>query len=116
MQVWKDYVCNFSSKGICVTQGRLTPDLYNQMTSATTVSSGLYQYSPFLVEVADCTFVRDTFAAISKGNCPGLKKYSKRIYIGLVMVATSVMLSLIFWVIYARERRYHKYDKQFNHR
>lgn len=110
MQVWNDYVCNVSSKGMCVKQGHLTRDLYNQMTAATTVSSGFYQYSPFLVELSDCTFVRDTFAAISNDNCPGLQKYSKRIYIGLVMVATSVMLSLIFWVIYAKARRHRKYN------
>lgn len=34
------------------------PRLYNQMTAATTVSSGFYQYSPFLVELSDSTFVR----------------------------------------------------------
>ncbi|KAF2317138.1 hypothetical protein GH714_012098 [Hevea brasiliensis] len=34
------------------------------------------------------------------------------IYIGLVMVSAAVMLSLIFWVIYARERRHRVYTKQ----
>merc|ERR1712137_480755 len=41
--------------------------------------------------------------------------HSKWIYVGLVMVSTAVMLSLIFWVIYARERRHRKYNKQFIH-
>ncbi|XP_068643353.1 uncharacterized protein [Aristolochia californica] len=112
-QVWKNYVCNVSSAGICVTVGRVTPSIYNQMKSAVTVSYGLYRYTPFLVELEDCTFVRDTFTTISKQKCPSLRRYTKRIYIGLVMVSVAVMLSLIFWVIYARERRHRKYNKQF---
>ncbi|KAF9592113.1 hypothetical protein IFM89_011951 [Coptis chinensis] len=40
-----------------------------------------------------------------------VKRYSKWIYTGLVMVSAAVMLSLIFWVIYARERRHRVYTK-----
>ncbi|KAG9450210.1 hypothetical protein H6P81_010175 [Aristolochia fimbriata] len=112
-QVWENYVCNVSSSGICATVGRATPSIYNQMKSAVTVSYGLYRYTPFLVQLEDCTFVRDTFTTISKTKCPSLRRYTKRIYIGLVMVSVAVMLSLVFWVIYARERRHRKYNKQY---
>jgi hypothetical protein len=63
-------------------------------------------YAAFLVELQDCTFVRETFSEIYRDHCPGLRQYSRWIYLGLVMVSTSVMLSLIFWVIYGRERRH----------
>lgn len=106
-------MCNVSSSSVCTTVGRVTPAAYNQMTSAVTVSYGLYHYTPFLINLEDCTFVRDTFNSISQNNCPGVRKYSKHIYIGLVMVSAGVMLSLVFWVIYARERRHRKYNKQF---
>ncbi|XP_072953016.1 uncharacterized protein [Typha angustifolia] len=115
-QVWKGYECRsaiVSGSEICTTVGRVTPSIYNQMIAAVSVSQGLYQYGPFLTQLEDCTFVRDTFTAINSNNCPGLEKYSKWIYIGLVMVSTAVMLSLIFWLIYARERRHRKYNKQF---
>ncbi|XP_073009937.1 uncharacterized protein [Typha latifolia] len=115
-QVWKGYECQsaiVSGSEICTTVGRVTPSIYNQMMAAVSVSQGLYQYGPFLTQLEDCTFVRDTFTAINSNNCPGLEKYSKWIYIGLVMVSTAVMLSLIFWLIYARERRHRKYNKQF---
>ncbi|KAF5192078.1 B3 domain-containing protein, partial [Thalictrum thalictroides] len=97
-QVWKNYVCQVSSSGVCTTMGRLTPDYYDQMAAAVNVSFGLYHYGPFLVQLIDCTFVRDTFTDISRNHCPGLKKYVKWIYIGLVMVSVAVMLSLVFWM------------------
>lgn len=116
MQVWKGYVCQsavVSGSEICTTVGRVTPSIYNQMTAAVTVSRGLYYYVPFLTQLEDCSFVRETFTAIHENNCPGLEQNSKRVYIGLVMVSGAVMLSLIFWVIYARERRHRTYNKQF---
>ncbi|KAK4757290.1 hypothetical protein SAY87_007417 [Trapa incisa] len=115
-KVWRDYRCEVSSAGICTTTGRLTPDIYNQTTAAVNVSYGLYHYGPFLVGLQDCTFVRETFTGISGGHCPGLRKYTMWIYVGLMMVSAAVMLSLIFWVIYARERRHRAYTKQFINR
>ncbi|CAI0388902.1 unnamed protein product [Linum tenue] len=112
-QAWKAYVCQVSSSGICTTPGRLTPSLYSQMSSAVNVSYGLYRYGPFLVELEDCTFVRRTFTDINASYCPDLRRYTQWIYVGLVIVSAAVMLSLIFWVIYARERRHRVYTKQF---
>ncbi|KAH6757895.1 hypothetical protein C2S52_023217 [Perilla frutescens var. hirtella] len=110
-QVWGGYVCQTSGNGRCTTTGRLTPSIYGQMTAGVNVSYGLYRYGPFLVNLEDCTFVRQTFTAIETSHCPGLRKYSQWIYIGLVMVAVAVMLSLLFWVIYGRERRHRVYTK-----
>lgn len=76
------------------------------MTSAISVCLTLYNYAPFLVELEDCTFVRKTFSDIYRDHCPSLRHYSRWIYVGLGMVSTAVMLSLIFWVIYGRERRH----------
>ncbi|KAM7258468.1 hypothetical protein ACFE04_014209 [Oxalis oulophora] len=104
--VWSGYVCQVSPAGICTTTGRLTLDFYNQMTTAVTLCNGLISDSPFLAELQDCTFARETFSDIYVYRCPGLRQYSRWIYVGLVMVSTTVMLSLIFWVIYGRERRH----------
>ncbi|PIN24018.1 hypothetical protein CDL12_03261 [Handroanthus impetiginosus] len=111
-QVWSGYVCQTSPNGVCITTGRLNPTLYGQITASVNLSYGLYQYGPFLVELEDCTFARQTFLDIRETYCPGLQKYSQQIYVGLVMVATSVMLSLVFWVIYGRERRHRVYTKE----
>ncbi|KAK7281458.1 hypothetical protein RIF29_09476 [Crotalaria pallida] len=110
-EVWKNYTCQVSSTGICNTPGRMTPTIYGQMEAAVNISYGLYHYGPFLVDLQDCTFVRKTFTDISNTYCPGLRRYSQWIYIGLVLVSAAVMLSLIFWVIYARERRHRVYTK-----
>ncbi|KAL9168170.1 hypothetical protein ABFS82_05G143000 [Erythranthe guttata] len=110
-QVWSGYVCETSANGTCVTMGRLNPTLYGQMAATVNVSNGLNEYGPFLVELEDCTFGRETFMDIQEIYCPGLREHSRRIYVGLVMVATAVMLSLVFWVIYGRERRHRAYTK-----
>lgn len=115
LQVWQHYTCKTSKVDggdICVTTGRITPEMYNQLTAAITLSQGLNHYAPFLADLQDCTFVRDTFTSISEKECPGLEKFSKWIYTGLLMVSIAVMLSLVFWLVYARERRHRKFGKQ----
>ncbi|XP_009787592.1 uncharacterized protein [Nicotiana sylvestris] len=111
-KVWKNYVCQVSPSGICATTGRLTPTIYGQMAAAVNVSFGLYHYGPFLVDLEDCDFVRRTFGDIYSIYCPGLQRYSKWVYVGLVMVGVAVLLSLTFWVIYGRERRHRVYTKE----
>ncbi|KAL5772725.1 hypothetical protein ACOSP7_012340 [Xanthoceras sorbifolium] len=110
-EAWQKYVCQVSPSGICKTTGRLTPALYGQLTSAINVTYGLHRYGPFLLSVGDCSFVRDAFASIHRNNCPGLRLYTKWVYSGLVLVSVALMLSLIFWIIYARERRHRVYTK-----
>ncbi|KAJ0090754.1 hypothetical protein Patl1_14863 [Pistacia atlantica] len=112
-EVWKNYVCEMSANNTCATTGRLIPTMYSQMSAAVNVSYALYRYSPFLVNLQDCTFVRDTFTVISSKYCPGMRRYTEWIYIGLVVVSAAVMFSLIFWVIYARERRHRAYTKRY---
>lgn len=111
-EVWKKYTCQVSASGICTTPGRMTPIIYSQMAAAVNVSYALYHYGPFLVNLVDCTFVRQTFTDISQQHCPGLRKYTQWIYIGLLIVSVAVMISLIFWVIYARERRHRVFTKR----
>ncbi|KVH76580.1 hypothetical protein Ccrd_025536, partial [Cynara cardunculus var. scolymus] len=110
-QVYSQFVCEVSPSGICTTTGRLTPDFYSQMSAGIKLSYGLYLYGPFLVDLQDCTFVRQTFTDITQDYCPGLRRYSNWIYIGLLMVSLAVLLSLVFWVIYGRERRHRVYTK-----
>ncbi|XP_057776512.1 uncharacterized protein LOC130995293 [Salvia miltiorrhiza] len=113
-QAWSGYVCRASPSGICLTTGRLSPNLYSQFSATVDVCNGLYQYSPFLIQLEDCSYARQTFMDVETGYCPGLEKYSQRVYVGLVMVATAAMLSLVFWVIYARERR-HRHRRRRHH-
>ncbi|KAK1429651.1 hypothetical protein QVD17_11865 [Tagetes erecta] len=108
-RVYNKYVCEVSSSGKCTTTGRLTPDSFNQMSAGIELGYSLYLYGPFLVELQDCTFVRQTFTDISRDHCPGLRLYLNWIYIGLLMVSLAVMFSLVLWVIYGRERRYRVY-------
>lgn len=107
--MWRNFVCQVSAAGICISTGRLTPAFYGQMSAAVNVSYGLYNYSPDLIQLQDCSFARQTFTDIYNNHCPGLTKYSRWIYAGLVIVSAAVMLSVILWIIFGREQR-HRYD------
>lgn len=111
-QVWKKYICDVSSSDICITTGRLTPDRYTQLTSSVNVSYGLYTGMPFVVELIDSTFLTETFTDISENNCPGLRKYTKWVNVGFITSSAALMFSLIFWVVYVRERRHRAYTKR----
>ncbi|KAL1346952.1 uncharacterized protein [Arachis hypogaea] len=111
-EVYSNFVCQVSPSEICITQGRLTPTFSNQVTSAITVANALNNNAPSLVQLQDCTFVLETLTEISTNHCPDLSRYSKWIYIGLVMISFSVMFSLIFWFVYVRERRHRLYAKE----
>ncbi|CAN8287818.1 unnamed protein product [Cochlearia groenlandica] len=107
-QAWSSFVCQVSSNGTCATTGRLTPSLYSQMASCVNISTGLVRDAPFLVSLQDCSYAKQTFRDITNEHCPGLQRYGYWVYIGLAMLSTAVMLSLVFWIIYGRERRHRK--------
>ncbi|KAJ0248183.1 Transmembrane protein [Hirschfeldia incana] len=107
-QAWSTFVCQVNQNGTCTTTGRLTPALYGQMASCVNISTGLINDAPFLVQLQDCSYAKQTFRDITNNNCPGLRRYGYRVYVGLAMLSTAVMLSLVFWIIYSRERRHRK--------
>ncbi|KAK8574779.1 hypothetical protein V6N12_062461 [Hibiscus sabdariffa] len=111
---WKKYVCQVSEEGNCTTPGRLTPDMYEEMSKAVNISDGLYNSSFVIADIVDCTVVEDAFRNITLDHCPNLMKYSAWVYGGLVTSTISVMFCLFFWVLYAREREHRNYTKRIN--
>lgn len=101
-------MCQVNTNGTCGTTGRLTPVLYGQMSTAVSISTGLIRDAPFLVQLQDCSYAKQTFRDITNDHCPGLQRYGYWVYVGLAILATAVMLSLLFWIIYSRERRHRK--------
>ncbi|GJN01560.1 hypothetical protein PR202_ga18835 [Eleusine coracana subsp. coracana] len=61
------------------------------------------------MQLQDCSFVRETFTAISHNNCPGLERYSRHVYIGLLIgllvISGAMMLAIVFWMVHTRQRR-----------
>ena len=86
--------------------GRLLPDHYNQMMVAIYMSDTLSRNGPFLVSVADCSFVEETFDEISKRRCPQLSLFSSMVFTGMVLVIVALMFSIVLWVVFVRERRF----------
>ncbi|GJN26251.1 hypothetical protein PR202_gb14169 [Eleusine coracana subsp. coracana] len=105
---WKRFECQTvgpPGSETCVTEGRVTPAAYGQMIAAASISQGLYRFGPFLMQLQDCSFVRETFTAISHNNCPGLELYSRHVYIGLLVISGAMMLAIVFWMVHTRQRR-----------
>ncbi|KAF8783877.1 hypothetical protein HU200_000322 [Digitaria exilis] len=110
-QTWQGHVCQSttidatSAAEVCTSPGRVTPSMYTQLAGAANVSYGLYHYGPVLVELADCTFVRETFRSIGDDHCPGLRRYSGQVFRGLLAAGVGVVMAVLLWVVHARERR-----------
>lgn len=100
-QVWQNYTCMVSSSGLCTTVGRVIPDIYRQMVAAVNESYALEYYTPVLLSLQDCKFVRDTFLEITSSHCPPLEHYLKIVNAGLGLISVGVLLCLVLWILYA---------------
>ncbi|PON47046.1 Transmembrane protein [Trema orientale] len=103
--VWQKYTCEVSTAGICTTIGRVTPDIYTQLIAAVNESYALEHYTPLLLSLQDCNFVRDTFRNITSSYCPPLDRYLKTVNAGLALISVGILLCLVLWILYANRPR-----------
>ncbi|KAL6192711.1 hypothetical protein ACLB2K_033797 [Fragaria x ananassa] len=99
--VWQNYTCEVSEFGLCTTPGRVKPDIYTQLVAAVNESYALQHYTPRLLSLQNCNFVRDTFQTITSSYCPPLEHYLKIVNAGLALISVGVLLCLVLWVLYA---------------
>ncbi|XP_021824263.1 uncharacterized protein LOC110765442 [Prunus avium] len=99
--VWQKYTCEVSASGMCTTVGRISPDIYTQLVAAVNESYALQHYTPPLLSLQDCNFVRDTFRTITSSYCPPLDHYLKIVNAGLALISVGVLLCLVLWVLSA---------------
>ncbi|XP_061339272.1 uncharacterized protein LOC133285961 isoform X2 [Gastrolobium bilobum] len=99
--VWKKYECELSKYGICASVGRVTPMIYSELVAAVNESYALEHYTPLLLSLQNCNFVRDTFKEIVSSYCPPLNHYLKVINAGLGLISVGVLLCLVLWILYA---------------
>ncbi|KAJ3694383.1 hypothetical protein LUZ60_009863 [Juncus effusus] len=74
---------------------------YGQLVMAANVSYALYHYTPLLLNLQDCKFVRDTFSTITAEYCPLLERNLRLVCVGLAMISVGVLLCLVLWVLHA---------------
>ncbi|PIN26008.1 hypothetical protein CDL12_01287 [Handroanthus impetiginosus] len=99
--VWQNYTCTVSSYGLCTSVGRLTPNMYTELVTAVNVSYALKHYTPLLLDLQNCNFVRDTFRNITSNYCPPLDHDLRLVNAGLALISVGVMLCLALWILYA---------------
>ncbi|XP_027361566.1 uncharacterized protein LOC113869444 isoform X1 [Abrus precatorius] len=99
--VWKKYVCEISEYGICTTVGRVTPEIYLELVAAVNESYAFEHYTPLLLSLQNCNFVRETFKEITTRHCPPLNHYLKVINVGFGLISIGVLLCLVLWILYA---------------
>lgn len=75
--------------------------MYGQMVAAVNISYALQHYTPLLLNLQNCNFVRDTFKNITTSYCPPLEHDLRIVNAGLAMISVGVMLSLALWMLYA---------------
>lgn len=101
VQVWQNYTCMVSESGLCNTTGRITPDRFTQLVAAINESYALEHYTPPLLCLQNCDFVRDTFQNITSNYCHPLERYLKMVNAGLGLISVGVLLCLFLWIFYA---------------
>jgi len=101
-----------SESGFCTTVGRVTPEIYLQIVAAVNESYALEHYTPPLLSLQNCNFVRDAFTKITSNYCPPLNHSLKIINVGLGLVSVGVLLCLVLWILYAnRPQRREVFEK-----
>ncbi|XP_026402892.1 uncharacterized protein LOC113298379 [Papaver somniferum] len=103
--VWQNYTCTVSALGLCTSAGRITPNMYTQLVAAVDVSYALDHYTPPLLSLQDCNFVRDTFRNVTVKYCSPLEGFLRMVNAGLVLISIGTMMCLIFWILYANHPR-----------
>lgn len=105
LQVWKGFTCAVARSGSCNGAGRISPDMYKQLVIAVNASYALDHYTPLLLSLQDCKFVRETFNSITSNHCSYLERYLRMVDAGLVLISIGVILCLFLWTLYANRRR-----------
>ncbi|CAK9316916.1 unnamed protein product [Citrullus colocynthis] len=99
--VWQKFVCQVSESGLCITVGRVSPNIHSQMVAAVNESYALQHYTPPLLSFQNCNFVRETFHNITTAYCPHLHRHLKIVNVGLAMISVGILLCLLLWILYA---------------
>lgn len=79
----------------------MTPQIYSELVGAVNESYALEHYTPLLLSLQNCNFVRDTFKEITSSYCPPLNHYLRVINVGLGLISVGVLLCLVLWILYA---------------
>ena len=102
LQVWAKYICSTSpDQKNCTSRGRLTPYLYGQLVLAVNASYAVLHYTPAMLDLQNCNFVRDTFVTITSRFCPPLEHYLLVVEIGLGLISAGIVLCLVLWLVHA---------------
>ncbi|KAH9623143.1 hypothetical protein KSS87_010997 [Heliosperma pusillum] len=100
--VWEKYICMTSvDQKNCSTVGRLTPGMYSQLVLAANASYALLHYTPAMLDLQNCNFLRETFMMITSQFCPPLEHHLQMVELGLGLISTGIMLCLILCLVYS---------------
>ena len=101
MQVWARYICmTFLDNKNCTSPGRLTPEVYGQLALAVNASYAVLHYTPTMLDLQNCNFLRDTFMTITVRFCPPLEHSLVIVIVGLGFISAGVILCLVLWLVY----------------
>lgn len=100
--VWAKYICTTAvDNKNCTSVGRLTPEVYRQLVLAVNASYAVLHYTPAMLNLQNCNFLRETFMTITLRFCPPLEHNLLIVIIGLGFISVGIMLCLILWLVYA---------------
>lgn len=92
-RVWLDHTCSKECS--------LTPQMYQQLMMAVNASYALDHYTPLLLSLRNCSFVRHTFSVITTHYCRRLEVQLTVVTVGLGMISVGIFFCLALWILYA---------------
>lgn len=98
--VWQSYIC-VAENNTCISTGRLTPMMYDELVMAVNVSYAIKHYTPPMLSLQNCNFVRDAFVNLTSRYCPPLEHNLQVVNAGLGMISVGIMLCLVLWILSA---------------
>ncbi|PKU68260.1 hypothetical protein MA16_Dca021088 [Dendrobium catenatum] len=79
--------------------------MYTQLVIAVNASYALDHYTPLLLSLQDCKFVRESFNTITTNYCTFLEQDLSMVNAGLVLISIGVILCLFLWILYVNRRQ-----------
>ncbi|CAO2830158.1 unnamed protein product [Amaranthus hypochondriacus] len=104
--VWARYICMTSlDNKNCTSPGRLTPEVYDQLALAVNASYAVLHYTPAMLDLQNCNFLRDTFMTITVRFRPPLEHFLMIVLVSLGFISAGVILCLVLWLVYANRHQ-----------
>lgn len=111
-KVLKFLTCSNANEGTCDNEHSISSSEYARVEAYTSSIQDLLNLYPSMEHLLECQLVKDAFSQVLVKHCKPLKRFSRMVWAGMVLLAViMVLLVVLLWIIKAHhEQSYHHSD------